>query len=207
MERHDGRGQRWTGLVVGGLLIVGGLVLLAAQLGGFALSDYLGGLGWPAFVLLPGLALLGLGLLLGEEPGVGLAIAGGIVTTIGLLLWYQDATDHWSSWAYGWALVAPTSVGAAMMLWGALHLRGGVFRAGLGAFGIGAVLFLLFFGFFEGVLNIGGERGVAPLGRQALPIALIVAGVLIVLSRLWPRRRREQYETPERRVDSEPTGP
>ena len=192
MDRHDG-GQRWTGIVLGTLLIIGGVVLLAAQLAGFDLTAYLGNVGWPAFVIVPGVVLLALGLLLREEPGIGLSIAGAIVTAVGLLLWYQQATDHWSSWAYAWALVAPGSVGAAMTLWGLLHLRGGLVRAGLGTLGVGLVLFLVFFAFFEGVLNIGGERGFAPYGRQALPVALIVAGALIVLSRLWPRRLHDRY--------------
>ena len=192
MERDEGRGRNWTAVVFGGLLIVAGVVLLVAQLSGIDLRAYLGNLGWPAFIIGPGLILLIAGLLLREDPGVGLATAGGIVTTVGLLLWYQDATDHWSSWAYAWALVAPTSVGAAMVLWGTLHLRGSIVRTGLSALGVGAVLFLVFFAFFEGVLSIGGERGLAPYGRQALPIALIVVGALIVLSRVWPRRRRHE---------------
>jgi hypothetical protein len=193
MEREVGRGSRGVSFVFGALLIIGGIALLAAQLYGYDLRVDLGRLGWPAFVILPGLALLVAGLMLGEEPGVGLSIAGGIVTTVGLILTYQQATNHFASWAYAWALVAPTAVGVAMMLWGALHLRGGVFRSGLASAGVGLVLFLVFFGFFEGVLNIGDERGVAAYGRQALPFALILAGGLIVLSRLWPGRRTRMH--------------
>jgi hypothetical protein len=192
MHRNEHAPRRWTGLIVGGLLIVVGIVLLAAQLAGLDLGTYLGNLGWPAFVIVPGVALLAIGLVLRDEPGIGLSAAGGIVTTVGLLLWYQDATDHWSSWAYAWALVGPAAPGAAMALWGILHLRAGVLRAGLSMLVVGVVLFLVLFGFFEGILNIGGNRGVAPYGRQALPVALIALGVLIVLSRLWPRRAPRQ---------------
>lgn len=132
-----------------------------------------------------GLLLIGAGALL-------LAAAGGIVTTVGLILAYQYSTDHWTSWAYAWALIAPTSVGASMFLWGILHGRGDVVRQGVSALGVGLVLFIVGFAFFEGVLHLGGERGLAPLGRQALPIALIAAGVLVVLTRLWPRRGPER---------------
>lgn len=205
MERHHGREGRWTGIVLGALLIIAGVVLLAAQLAGLDLGSYFGSVGWPAFVIVPGIALLAVGLVLGEEPGIGLSVAGGIVTTVGLLLWYQDTTDHWASWAYAWALVGPAAPGAAMAVWGLLHLRGGVVRAGLGMLVVGLVLFLVFFGFFEGLLNIGGERGIAPYGRQALPVALIGAGVLIVASRLWPRRRREPFPAePARPADEVP---
>lgn len=193
MHRHGGRGQRWAGVLLGGLLIVAGVALLAAQVYGLELGDYLGNLRWPAFVIIPGVALLAIGLVLEDEPGIGLSVGGSIVTIVGLVLWYQDATDHWSSWAYAWALVAPAGPGIGMTLWGLLHLRAGVLRAGLGALGFGAVLFLVFFGLFEGLLGIGGERGLAPYGRQALPIALILAGALIVISRLWPRRGTRRY--------------
>ena len=37
----------------------------------------------------------------------GLAIAGSIVTVSGLILLIQDATAHYESWAYAWALVFP----------------------------------------------------------------------------------------------------
>jgi hypothetical protein len=194
MEREEGRGSRRAALVFGGLLIIGGVALLAAQLYGYDLRIDIDRIGWPAFVIVPGLLMLITGLVLSDEPGVGLSIAGGIITTVGLILGYQLLSDHFASWAYAWALVAPTSVGLSMMLWGGLHLRGGMFRSGLVSLGVGLVLFLVLFAFFEGVLNIGRERGLAAYGRQALPFALIVAGALVLLGRLWPSRRRRRWE-------------
>ena len=79
-----------------------------------------------------------------------------------------------------------------MFLWGLVHRRGTVIRQGLGGLGVGIVLFVVGFAFFEGVLNIGGGRGLAPLGRQILPVALIAAGALIIISRFWPRRPRSE---------------
>jgi hypothetical protein len=189
MERRRG-GSRIGAVLLGLLLVAGGVALLAAQLYGIDLRFDLAQYGWPIFVILPGVALLVLGLVISDEPGIGLAIAGSIVTTVGLILSYQWATNHGASWAYAWSLIAPTSVGAGMALWGLLHLRGRILRAGLGALLAGLVMFVILFGFFEGLLGIGGERGLAPLGRMALPIALIAGGVLIILARLWPRRRR-----------------
>ncbi len=78
-----------------------------------------------------------------------------------------------------------------MLLWGIFHGRVSLVRQGLSGLGVGLVLFVVGFAFFEGVLNLGGERGLAPLGRQALPIALIAAGVLVVISRLLPRRHQQ----------------
>lgn len=183
--------SRASGIAVGLLLIGAGVVLLAVNTFNMELPFDLGGLGWPAFVIAPGVALLVIGLITAGEAGIGLAVAGGIVTTVGMILAYQSSTDHWTSWAYAWALIAPTSVGAAMLLWGIFHGRGSLVRQGLSGLGVGLVLFVVAFAFFEGVLNLGGERGLAPLGRQALPVALIAAGVLVVISRLLPGRRPE----------------
>lgn len=192
MERRARRGSRLAGLLLGSLFVAGGIALLLAQLSGFDIRFDLGEYGWPMLVILSGLAVLIVGLVLDDEPGIGLAITGSIIATVGLVLSYQWATGHWASWAYAWALVAPTAVGAGMVLWGLLHLRVRVLRAGLGALVVGALLFLVFLGFFEGLLGLGGDRDVAAIGRSALPVALIIGGVLIILSRLRPRRPAAQ---------------
>lgn len=196
MQERENRWSRVSAVVVGLLLIAVGVVFLAVQSLGWQLPFDLGRVGWPLFIVAPGAVLLVVGLTLPAEPGVGLSIAGGIVTTVGLLLAYQSVYDHYASWAYAWALVAPTSVGAAMVLWSLLHGRGDIARGGIGALAVGLILFLAGFAFFEGVLNIGGDRGLAPLGRQALPIALIAAGILIIVTRLWPGRRHAWSEWP-----------
>ena len=174
------------------LLIAIGVVLLAVNTLGMVLPFDLGRVGWPIFVIAPGVVLLVVGLLTNNDAGIGLSVAGGIVTMVGAILAYQSATDHWSSWAYAWALIAPTAVGAAMLLWGIFHARTGVIRQGLAGVGFGLVVFIVGFAFFEGVLNIGGERGLAGLGRQALPVALILAGILLVISRLLPSRKPQR---------------
>jgi hypothetical protein len=190
--------SRGATVIVGLLLIIGGATVLAVQYLGWVVPFDLAQIGWPLWIIGPGLAILIIGLVTPEEPGAGLAIAGSIVSVAGLVLAYQAATDHFASWAYAWALVAPGGVGAGMILWGMLHLRGGMVRSGMATLGVGLVLFLVGFAVFEGVLHIGGEHGIAPLGRQALPIALIVAGVVLILTRLWPRRRDEwQIPPPE----------
>jgi len=188
MQYRDTDWSRWAAIALGLLLILGGGVLLAVQYYGLVLPD-LGGLGWPIWIIVPGVLILVIGIVTPAEPGAGLAIAGSIVTAVGLLLAYQTAANHYASWAYAWALIAPGAVGVGMILWGLLHLRGGMVRSGVTTLGVGLVLFLFGFAFFEGVLHLGGERGLAPLGRQALPLALIVVGVLLVITRLWPRPR------------------
>jgi len=191
MNDRDSGWSRGASIAIGLMLVVGGAILLAVQYLGWALPFDLGQVGWPLWIVIPGAVILFIGLITAEEPGAGLAIGGSIITAVGLLLAYQSVTGHYASWAYAWALVAPGAVGVGMIMWGLFHLRGSMIRSGLGVLGVGLVLFLAGFAFFEGVLHIGGERGIAPLGRQALPTALIVAGVVLIITRLWPRRRDE----------------
>jgi len=63
--------------------------------------------GWPVFVIAPGVFLLLVGLAMRDEAGLGMAIPGGMITSVGLLLALQNASGAWASWAYAWALVAP----------------------------------------------------------------------------------------------------
>src|SRR2546422_1065117 len=97
---------------LGAPLLAAGIVFLA---GGFFYIK-LGDAFWPFYVIAPGVALVALGLT--QRHGSGLTIAGSVVTMTGLLLLYQNATDHWESWAYAWALVAPGGSGLGMLLYG-----------------------------------------------------------------------------------------
>ena len=98
-----------------------------------------------------------------------MVIGGTVVTTVGLVLLYQDQTGRWESWAYAWALVGPAASGLGLLLWGmrsgdARRVRNGTWAL-LGGLGLFVVGFL----FFEGVIGIGGEPsapGVGPAGRR-----------------------------------------
>ncbi len=107
---------------------------------------------------------------------------------VGLVLLYQNATDHWESWAYAWALVGPGGSGIGMLLYGtrsgdAKMARHGFFTilTAIGLFAAGLV-------FFEGILGISGER--LPLPKWALPVAVIVIGVLVLARGLTFREHR-----------------
>src|SRR5688572_13434163 len=109
MQNRDTDWSRWAAIALGLLPIVGAGLLLAVQYYGLVLPD-LGAFGWPIWVIAPGVLILIIGLVTPAEPGAGLAIAGSIVTAVGLLLAYQSSADHYASWAYAWALVAPGAV-------------------------------------------------------------------------------------------------
>jgi hypothetical protein len=153
---------------LGLLLVLAGVMLLVAQFVHVDLGHY----GWPLFIIVPGVALLIIAVSSRGFAGEGLAILGSVLTITGLILLFQNATDHFESWAYAWALVFPGAVGIGMIIYGTYAGRPGNVRAGLRLLGIGLVLFLLGAAFFEGVIGIGGYH----LGQSAG----VIAGVLII---------------------------
>jgi hypothetical protein len=163
-------------LVFGVLLVgVGGLLLLTR------LTDIsLGGDSWPLWLVVPGVALLVASFALPQRQGLGLAIAGAIVATIGLILWVQETYDAYATWAYAWALVAPTAPGAGTLLYGAVKGDGELVRNGLRSTAVGLALFAGFALFFEGVIGLSGEP-IAAFG-DVLPFAVIGLGVLLVVA-------------------------
>jgi hypothetical protein len=148
-------------------------------------------IGWPVWVILPGLALLIAAFALPEPGGSGLAAAGGIVTAVGTLLAVQDATGTYASWAYAWALVAPGGVGVGLLLYGLLTRRGDIARGGLASLITGIVLFLVGFLFFEGLLHLNGDR-FAGLTSLSVPIIIMGIGAAVLVGAIIPgpwRRR------------------
>jgi hypothetical protein len=109
-------GRRWRGweTALGGLLLLLGIVVLLGQ----AVDLEVGGVGWPFFVIVPGLGLLGLGLAAAGRVGEVLATVGGVVTMAGLVLLVQNATDAFETWAYAWTLVVLVGLGSAAGWWG-----------------------------------------------------------------------------------------
>ena len=72
-----------------GVVLIG---LGAVALIGRAASVDLFAVGWPLFVLVPGLLLFATGVGIGGRAGVAVAIPGGIVTMTGVVLSVQAAT-------------------------------------------------------------------------------------------------------------------
>jgi hypothetical protein len=165
-------------LAIGAILVTVGLILLVAQLADFALGD----LGWPFWIIAVGAVLLVLGLtVVGQQ---GLVIGGTIVTTIGLILLYQDSTGHWESWAYAWALI-PAASGLGLALWG---IRTGSFaeiRSGTWGLLGGLAFFAVAFLFFEGIVGLSGDR--LPIADWVLPVVVIGIGVVVLARGLMQR--------------------
>ncbi|HEX2625391.1 MAG TPA: hypothetical protein VHL56_00630 [Candidatus Limnocylindrales bacterium] len=163
--------------VIGVLLVVVGVIALIVREADVNLLPGLGTWGWPLFVLVPGLVMLGAGVLLPAPRGAGLAVAGSVVTTLGALLFYQSQSGHWESWAYAWALL-PGAAGAGLLGYGVLARERGMRTTGTWLLGIAAVVFLAGAWFFEGLF--AGEDRPVDLGNW-WPIGVIILGAALAL--------------------------
>jgi hypothetical protein len=180
--------RRWVGgeAALGGLLVLLGILVLFGQ----ALDLDPGRVGWPFFVIIPGLGLLGLGLATPGRVGEVLATVGGVVTMVGLVLGVQNAVDRFDTWAYAWALVL---VGAGIGRWlvGVVRSRRELAASGGWLIAAGLVAFVVFAVFFEVVVGIGGRAGAlsGAAGRYGLAALLILAGLVLLGRRLLADRR------------------
>lgn len=179
------RDREHGGLALGVLLIVLGVLFLAGEQFHVDWGSY----GWPMFVIVPGVVLLVVGLVVPNEAGLGMAIPGGIIATVGLILAFQDLTDTYASWSYAWALVAPGSVGVSLFLYGLLHRRADLLDSGMRTAAVGLGLFVGFGLFFENVIGIDEGSSTTAL-RDAMPFLAVVLGVIIVVLNVLPRPRR-----------------
>lgn len=180
--------ERWGGVaILGGLLVivgVGWLVMRELRL------DPIGAIaeaGWPYFVIVPGVLLLLLALLPSPPRGLGFAVAGSIVTTVGVVLLYQNTTGHFESWAYAWALVGPAAAGLGMLLYGLVFGQRDLVPIGTRLLAVGAAVFVAGYWFFETIFATGR----APIDLGAWwPVVLVAVGVAVVLVGLLGRGRQ-----------------
>lgn len=175
--------QNRTNLALGLiLLIVGGWLLATRQVP--ALQEWMeDNFTWPMWTIGAGLLVLLIGLLTGAP---GMAVPASIITGIGGILYYQNATGDFGSWSYMWTLI-PGFVGVGSILAGLLgeHTRRNLGH-GLRLMVISAVMFLVFATFFGG-LSILGEYG--------LPVILILLGVYVLARGFMRGGKREVNES------------
>jgi hypothetical protein len=138
--------------------IIGGLILIAAGIFFLILPLFPNVVDifnierqWPLIIVGVGVLFL-LGAFFSAP---GLAVPGSVIGGIGLLMYYQNLTSNWASWAYAWALI-PVFVGVGTLIMYVLmgEPRRGI-REGGALMVIGALLFLAFGTFFAGWLDFG----------------------------------------------------
>jgi hypothetical protein len=165
-----------TQLVLGLLLIVAAGWLIATRIYPNLATILHITFGWPMWVMLAGAALLVLGLLVGESD---MSVPACIVAGIGGILYYQNTTGNWSSWAYMWTLI-PGFVGIGQILSGII---GGNFahslREGLKLLLVSAVMFTIFATIFDAWTIFGKFSAYVPIVLLfLLGIWFIVRGIL-----------------------------
>jgi hypothetical protein len=176
--------------VAGSILIVFGLLALLGQLfRGFGFWTYL----WPVILVAFG-ALFFVGMFAGGKSMAGLAIPGSIIGGIGLLMLVQSLTGYWESWAYGWTVIL-ILVGLGVFIMGVYtedeHRR----HAGMRVMRVGAIMFIIFGGFFEMIFSISRPYGIQ---QYVFPVLLILLGVYLVVVRsgLLPFQRKNADDGP-----------
>jgi hypothetical protein len=188
MSSHRNAGS----LVVGSLLIIFGLLALLGKI--FQNFNFWNTF-WPFFIIGFGL-LFFVGMFAGGKSVSGLAIPGTIITTIGLMLFYQNITNHWESWSYGWTVIL-MAVGLGIFIMGVYGQSATQRAAGLRVLRLGVIMFIIFGAFFELIFTAG-----MPFGLRSIifPAALILLGVYLIVMRsgLLPSGRSNE-------TDSEPT--
>jgi hypothetical protein len=100
-----------------------------------------------------------------------------VVAGVGGLLYWQNSTGHWGSWAYAWSLI-PGFVGVGMVLAGALDRDRGAVIGG----GWTVLISLLLFGIF------GSWLGNLSLLGKFWPVLLIALGIVLLFGAILRRR-------------------
>ncbi len=158
-----------------GLLFMG-FLLLAGRFLHIPFSDFL----WPFIFIVPGAIVFLFALSSESSSGEGLSILGGILSMLGFVFLMQAITGLWVSWAYIWALVAPTSIGLSQMAYGNLKNRDTITASGWRLTKIGLTVFVVGFLFFELVIGISGF-GLARFGLPVFPMILIFVGAFMLV--------------------------
>jgi hypothetical protein len=167
--------QQRSRLVIGLLLIlVGGFWLAARIFPGIA--EVINLFSWPVLLVFGGGILLVAGMLAGKPD---LAVPACVIAGIGGILYWQNLTGNWTSWAYAWTLL-PGFAGAGEILASLFGSdRMGRARKGLHQVIISLILFLVF-----GTL-LGGLRIFGPYW----PVLLIIGGLFLLLEAMIFRNR------------------
>src|SRR5262245_11358903 len=159
---------------LGIVFVVIGIFALLVVLSGTDLTQY----GWPLFIIIPGLTLLVVGFV---SVGAGATIPGGILSVLGVVLAYCNSTSDWPLLAYGWSLVTPGGVGLGVYLQALRDHDQQALRTGRTLLFISLMIFLIGFVIFESILGISGRDYFGPVGKAALPVLLIIVGVILLV--------------------------
>lgn len=156
-------------LIAGTLLIVFGLMALAGQI--FSRVNW--GFLWPFAIVAFG-ALFFVAMFAGGKQAAAFAIPGSIVSGIGLVLLFQNITQHWESMSYFWTLIVLfVGVGIYLMGWHAGNESQK--QSGFRVMKTGFILFIIFGVFFEVIFS--------SYSNVLFPVLLILLGGYLIVRR------------------------
>jgi hypothetical protein len=165
--------KKKTSITGGIILILLGLLFLGRTI----FPDYFQFWEWPFVIIGLGIVFLIWALVSGTG---GLAVPAAILGGIGGILYYQNLTGNWESWAYVWALI-PGFVGIGIVISGIINRD---FRESLTS---GLVLIMIsaiiFFAFAEGF-------GLAPDITKYWPVLLIGLGIIALVRAILPGKKK-----------------
>ena len=162
----------WAGVALIGL----GIVFMLGQFLRVDVMQYL----WPFFILGVGVAFF-IGMAAGGRSMGALAVPGSVLTTLGLILFFQNLFGLWATWSYAWALII-CGAGVGLMIFGSTSEMPDLRRAGRVVIGVGLVFFFVFGLFFELGASLLGMR--SP-GGVFWPLALILVGLYVIFGRTF----------------------
>jgi hypothetical protein len=160
--------MRRRGNIAGAILLIGiGLFYLAIAILPSVNALAYGPTTWPYQIIALGLLFFVAGIL-AITPAM--FIPGSIITGIGGILYYQNLTDNWASWAYLWTLI-PGFVGFGLLLFGFFRRKMGSVIAGLWCLFSSLVLFSIF----------GFAFASLPYVNMIWPLALVILGFFFLM--------------------------
>ena len=156
-------------LVGGAVLIAFGLLVLAGQV----FRGFNWGFLWPFIIIAIG-AVFFVAMFAGGKQTSGFAIPGSIVGGIGLMLLFQNITNHWESMSYFWTLII-IFVGVGIYIMGWYGGYANQKKSGMGVMKVGLILFIIFGAFFELIFS--------SFNNLLFPILLILLGGYLIVTR------------------------
>ena len=164
-----------TNIALGLLLIIAGAYFLARQFFPQLPFWEFFSFSWHFYIIAAGILLFLIGLLTGAP---SMAIPAAIVCGIGALLYWQDMTNSWESWAYAWTLI-PGFAGIGTILQGLLGEKTKQsLRQGFNMVIVSLILFSIFASF------LGGWQIFGPYW----PVLIILLGLWMILRVLINKR-------------------
>lgn len=161
--------------VWGGAVLIGlGVIIMLGQFLEISIWGFL----WPFFIIGPGVMFF-IGMIAGGRSTGALAIPGSIITTVGLILFFQNLFNIWATWAYAWALII-AGVGVGLLIFARWSEVPDLHQVGRIVTLVGLGLFFVFGVFFElgaALLNLRSPGGLL------WPVLLILAGIYLLVAR------------------------